>query len=123
MLSTCAENGTYSVCNLCSLKVDVQITIGHSRDLINFTEGLAISRKKIRRDQLQISDTTYSTPFLNSVQTPGVVQRDTTDDELPLFGLSRRTAQRRQRKTGRAGLPSEQDAWVRIVGLFYEDLI
>lgn len=45
-LSTCSENRTYSVCNLCFLKVNVQITIGHSRDLINVTEGLVVSREK-----------------------------------------------------------------------------
>jgi hypothetical protein len=46
IFSTRAESRTYGVCNLCFLKVDVQITIGHPRDLINFAEGLVISREK-----------------------------------------------------------------------------
>jgi len=94
---------TYGVCNLCFLKVDVQITIGHPRDLINFAKGL--------------------TPSLNSVQSSGVIQWDTTDDKLPLFILSRWTAQRRQRKPRPAGLPSEQNMWLRIIRFFYEDLV
>lgn len=44
ILDACAENGTYSVRNLCFLKVDVQVTIGHSCDLIDFTKGLVITR-------------------------------------------------------------------------------
>jgi hypothetical protein len=41
------QDYTYRICNLSLLEVYVQITIGHPRNLVNFTKGLGNTDKLV----------------------------------------------------------------------------